>query len=247
MGGNLFASAWISCGCPTTVLPDGCLDVVWAGGELIVAGPATGAVAVPDAPGEWPFGVRLKTGAAEAVLGVPADILLDRDVLWAELHGRRIRDAVARAVRTSPQAGLQSLVELLAEVAVKPEPDMLVREAARRLDRRGARLTQVARDLGIGERQLRRRFERSVGYGPRTLTRVRRLQRLLAEHAHAPSASLAESSVSAGYADQAHLSREVRALSGRTPRQLLAAGVRPAGERSGSFKTCERHVLKIRS
>ena len=247
MNVGLFASAWISCGCATTVLPDGCVDVVWADDELIVAGPATRAVTVPGTPGEWPFGVRLRTAAAEAVLGLPADVLRDLDVPFTELYGPRPRDRVARATQTRPQAALQALVEELAALVVEPRPDTLVREAARRLARPEARLPQVARDLGIGERQLHRRFQRSVGYGPRTLSRVHRLQRLVANHERAPAASLAELSATAGYADQAHMNREVRALSSHTPRQLLATGVRPAGEKSESFKTCDRHRLKMTS
>ncbi len=34
--------------------------------------------------------------------------------------------------------------------------------------------------LGVSERQLRRRFEDAVGYGPKTLARVLRFQRFLA-------------------------------------------------------------------
>jgi AraC-like DNA-binding protein len=41
----------------------------------------------------------------------------------------------------------------------------------------------------------------------------------------------------ARYADQAHLAREARRLTGRTPSVLLAAGATAAGERtSESFK-----------
>lgn len=115
-----------------------------------------------------------------------------------------------------------------------------MREAVRRLAAAQARLPVVARDPGIGERQLRRRFERSVGYGWRAFLRVHRLQRALAVHERSPGISLADLSAAAGYADQAHMSREVRRLSGLTPMQLVDSGVRVAGEGAGSFKTCGR-------
>lgn len=240
----LFASAWASCGCPTTVLPDGCVDVVWVDGALVVAGPATTAVSVPASVEERPFGVRLRIGAAEAVLGAPADVLRDVDVPLTELHGSKVgahaQARVARATRSDTRAGLRTLVEQLADLAVAEQPDLLVREAARRLAVPHSRLPQVARDLDVSERQLRRRFARSVGYGPRVLGRVQRLQRVLRCHERAPSVTLAELAGAAGYADQAHMSREVRHLSGMTPRQLLASGAHPAGERAGSFKTCGR-------
>jgi AraC-like DNA-binding protein len=240
----LFASGWASCGCPTTVLPDGCVDVVWVHGDLLVAGPMTTAVPVPASTGERPFGVRLRTGAVEAALGVPADVLRDVDVLLVDLHeskvGAKVQERVTRARRSGTRAGLRELMEQLACLAVAGQPDLLVREAARRLAVPGTLLPRVARDLDISERQLRRRFTRSVGYGPRTLARVHRLQRILTRHESAPGMPLAELSSAAGYADQAHMSREVRQLSGMTPRQLLASGARAAGEKAGSFKTCGR-------
>jgi AraC-like DNA-binding protein len=240
----LFASGWVSCGCPTTVLPDGCVDLVWVHGVLVVAGPATVAVPVPGSVGERPFGVRLRTGSVEAALGVPADVLRDVDVSLVDLYGSavgsRVQERVARARRSGTRAGLRELVEQVAGLAVSREPDLLVREAARRLAVPRVVLPQVARDLDISERQLRRRFARSVGYGPRMLNRVHRLQQVLRRHERAPSMALAELSSAAGYADQAHMSREVRRLTGMTPRQLLASGARAAGEGAGSFKTCGR-------
>ncbi|RSD14922.1 helix-turn-helix domain-containing protein [Amycolatopsis eburnea] len=66
------------------------------------------------------------------------------------------------------------------------------------------------------ERRLRRRFVQAVGYGPATYLRVSRFQRAVALAPHAPN--LASLAASAGYADQAHLSRDCRALTGLTPR-----------------------------
>jgi AraC-like DNA-binding protein len=74
---------------------------------------------------------------------------------------------------------------------------------------------------GIGERQLRRRFAAAVGYGPKTFARIARFQRALALlRAGEPAAGAA---YAAGYADQAHMTREMRALAGRTPSALTAA------------------------
>ncbi|SED20274.1 Helix-turn-helix domain-containing protein [Amycolatopsis tolypomycina] len=68
----------------------------------------------------------------------------------------------------------------------------------------------------VGERRLRRRFVQAVGYGPATYLRVSRFQRAVALSSRAPN--LAALAVAAGYSDQAHLSRECRALTGLTPR-----------------------------
>jgi AraC-like DNA-binding protein len=42
---------------------------------------------------------------------------------------------------------------------------------------------------------------------------------------------LAALAFAAGYADQAHLTRECRRLAGRTPAELVASGASAAGER----------------
>jgi transcriptional regulator GlxA family with amidase domain len=81
----------------------------------------------------------------------------------------------------------------------------------------------------VSERQLRRRFLDAVGYGPKTLARVLRFQHFL-QLGSGPG-DLARLAFAAGYADQAHLTRECRRLAGRTPAELLAAGTPPAGER----------------
>jgi hypothetical protein len=62
------------------VLPDACVDVVWTGGRLTVAGPATGPVVVDLPAGAASMGVRFRIGAAGAALGVPAGELLDASV-----------------------------------------------------------------------------------------------------------------------------------------------------------------------
>jgi AraC-like DNA-binding protein len=61
-----------------------------------------------------------------------------------------------------------------------------------------------------------------VGYGPKLLQRVLRFQAFLAACGDA-APGLAELAVEAGYADQAHLGRETRALAGLTPTELRTA------------------------
>ncbi|HKZ12213.1 MAG TPA: helix-turn-helix domain-containing protein [Solirubrobacterales bacterium] len=90
--------------------------------------------------------------------------------------------------------------------------------AAQRLRDPGRRVDEIATALGFSERQLRRRFLATVGYGPKTLQRILRMRRFLKL---ASVDGLAGGAAAAGYADQAHLSREVRALTGLTPSEIL--------------------------
>lgn len=69
------------------VLPDGCMDLVWDGARLFVAGPDTGPK--PDVhSGPLVVGLRLRPGAGSVILGVPAvelrDERADLRCLWKE-------------------------------------------------------------------------------------------------------------------------------------------------------------------
>ncbi|MDQ1420367.1 MAG: hypothetical protein QOJ52_2329, partial [Acidimicrobiaceae bacterium] len=77
-------------------------------------------------------------------------------------------------------------------------------------------------------RQLRRVVENETGLGPKTLQRIGRLQRFLrlAESGGGGGldggGGLSRWAARAGYADQAHLSRDVHDLAATTPARLLA-------------------------
>jgi AraC-like DNA-binding protein len=214
------ACAWERAPQPTPrthrIVPDACVDIVWTGGRLLVAGPATGPV-LSTLTGEPVLGVRFRVGAAGAALGLPAAELLDQTLPLADVWDDTapVEDAATRG----PAA-------LAAAVAARidGDPDHAVRAAASGLS------------VGIGDRQLRRRFADAVGYGPKTLERILRFQRFLTL-AKTGGADLARLALEAGYADQAHLTRECTRLAGLPPAALLAEGAGPAGERSVSFKT----------
>ncbi len=82
-----------------------------------------------------------------------------------------------------------------------------------------ARVEDPVLSATVSERRLRRRFVQAVGYGPATYLRVSRFQRAVALAPHVRG--LAALAAAAGYADQAHLSRDCRALTGLTPRRYF--------------------------
>ena len=93
-----------------------------------------------------------------------------------------------------------------------------------------ARIGEVARRAGLSERQLRRETRRLLGLGPKKIQRVVRLQRALAE-------LIDGSPQRAGYHDDAHRIRELRALSGWTPGQIrrMAERYNTARRRAGNL------------
>ncbi|MEV5438793.1 helix-turn-helix transcriptional regulator [Streptomyces sp. NPDC052682] len=203
---------------PARILPDGCMDLLWNQGRLLVAGPDTRAYVTDGEAGAW-AGVRFFPGTAPALLGVPADELRDRRValadLWPAAEVRRLAARVAAA--PDPATGLEELA--LRRAAGTPPPDPLLRRVVTALAA-GRPVAATADALGLGARQLHRRSLAAFGYGPKTLARVLRLQRALA--LARSGLPLAQTAARAGYADQAHLTREVRELTGLRPRDLLA-------------------------
>jgi AraC-like DNA-binding protein len=203
-------------GSPYRVLPDGCMDLVWHDGSLFVAGPDTTAYAVADRPGSSYAGLRFAPGVGPTLLGLPAREVRDQrvplDDLWPAGQARRL----ATRADAGPAAALDAWAASRARTAAPVDP--LPAAVAAALSA-GHPLAAATEPCGLGERQLRRRCEAAFGYGPRTLARILRLQRALAlARAGTPLARVA---ADAGYADQPHLSREVRALTGVTLGDLL--------------------------
>ncbi|MFJ2830043.1 helix-turn-helix domain-containing protein [Streptomyces sp. NPDC087263] len=202
------------------VLPDGCMDLLWNEGRLLVAGPDTHAYVPEGMPGGW-AGVRFFPGTAPALLGVPAHELRDQRVevadIWPASEVRRLTARVDSAA--DPVSALEEVA--LARAADAEPADPLLREVVAALDA-GRPVAAVADELGLGARQLHRRSLAAFGYGPKMLARVLRLQRALA--LARDGVPFAETAVRAGFADQAHLARDVRELAGATLGELLGRG-----------------------
>ncbi len=196
------------------VLPDGCMDLIWTDGTLIVAGPDTRAHG-PGEPGTY-AGLRFPPGTGPAVLGVPAAALRDQRVplsdIWPAARVRRLAGQVNGAADR-----LSALEDLAARVMPPADPELGL--IVKSLDA-GAGVAQTAALAGLGERRLHRRCLDAFGYGPKTLARILRLTRALdLARKGIPFATVA---AQAGYADQAHLARDVKDMAGVPLSSLLA-------------------------
>ncbi|MEU4891451.1 helix-turn-helix domain-containing protein [Streptomyces sp. NPDC044780] len=240
------AGAW-----PQRVLPDGCTDLIWSDagpvGELFVAGPDTRAHLASGPPGSRAVGLRFAPGTGPAVLGVPAHELRDQRVplaaLWPDAEVRRLAERIAEGIAEGIGEGIAEGIgegiggritgrgagreaapgRVLEEAALgrlrTAEPPDPVLAAIVAGVSRGTGVARIAAAVGLGERQLRRRSLAAFGYGPRTLGRVLRLNRAL--DLARTGVRFAEVAAAAGYADQAHLAREVRTLTGVPLGRLL--------------------------
>ncbi|HEY0345243.1 MAG TPA: DUF6597 domain-containing transcriptional factor [Solirubrobacteraceae bacterium] len=218
---------WVACtwerrdggGAPVRVLPDGCIDIIWTqGAGTAVAGANTTAFLVTLPARTHVVGLRLRPGAAPPLLGVDGTALRDARPALHELWGDDAHELTARLEEAADPA-VALLAELAPRAAAAGAPDPLVQAAVARLSG-GAAVRALAGELYVSERQLRRRVDAAVGYGPKRLARVLRLRRALAA-AHRGE-ELARVAAGAGYADQAHFAGDCRELAGVPPSALLA-------------------------
>jgi AraC-like DNA-binding protein len=236
------------------VLPDACSDLIWEQGVgAYIAGPDTGPAQPMIKAGTVIVGVRFRPSAGGQVLKTPLSEIANQRVPLADLlppAARRLPPAL------DPEEAADRVLAITGALVVDGSPDPAMARAAVLLRDPAARAEAVAAEVGLSERQFRRRSQAAAGYGPKTLQRVLRFHRFVrlldaapwppppappapyappAPGRAAPPAppaplDLAALAARVGYADQAHLTRECSALSGLTPAKLAQVrGARQQG------------------
>jgi transcriptional regulator GlxA family with amidase domain len=95
---------------------------------------------------------------------------------------------------------------------------------------RTASVEAAADALALTPRAVHRGAIAGIGLAPKRLVRIQRLYRALAWMLPPRSRAMAAVAAEAGYADQAHFSRECTALLGEPPAKFLARRVRNVQE-----------------
>ena len=215
---------------PAPIVPDACSDVVVLGDAAPhVAGPATRTHVVHLVAATTVVGIRFLPGAARAVFGCDAHEIRDADPELRAVCGASASALEVELSAASTADAMRAALERWARrrSAARPGRDAMARRAARALvgDHRLS-VTALCDMLGWSPRRLHREMTETCGYGAKTLQRIVRLQRTLRLARRRAFAqrrpSLAVLALDAGYADQAHMTREFRDLTGFTPRELLA-------------------------
>lgn len=81
----------------------------------------------------------------------------------------------------------------------------------------GARVADVVLETGLSHRHFIKLFTTSVGLSPKRFQRIQRLNHAVSINKKFPTLSWAEIAAASGYADQAHLIRELRRIVGVLP------------------------------
>lgn len=208
------------------VVPDGCSDIIWSGQGLFVVGPDRTASFPHLQAGETVIGIRFNPGAAANWLKLSMAEITGQAVALSDVwgtDGHELQERLPEKTSTAERlALLQSVLERRATGVTSPSPDM--RRTFEHLAGRSSGGPQAIETLsatfGYGERTFRRRCLEHFGYGPKTLDRILRFQRLLSRMRTHRRDALSILAIDAGYADQAHMCREVQLLSGFSPAEI---------------------------
>lgn len=208
------------------------------GGSLVHDAPGRrecGSTVVGLAPGDLRLGgraaggieclqIRLSPVLAAAVLGASTD-LSGRVVSLEDVWGRdagRAEDRL-RAAASWDERFMITADALGRRLNTRPSLDPEVAAAWRlMLTSRGrVRVDSLASELGWSRKRLWSRFRSQIGLTPKRAARLVRFDH--AAHLLAADNAAARVAAAGGYADQAHLHREVAAFTGMTPTGLAAA------------------------
>lgn len=206
------------------VVPDACTDILWNGRTLNVAGPDTRPMPQPFAAGASIVAIRFAPGSGPRILGASGASIRNARVDLIDLWGDRAKQLAEDLSRETNVARQRALLEraVSAQLRAASEPDALILEAVRRLSNtlEAPSVAKLARSFGITERQLLRRSNFALGYGPKQLARILRFQSFMNALRGGATGSLAELAMACGYHDQSHLAHETAEFAGATPGQL---------------------------
>ena len=229
--GGLVACLWVRVvrleGAPglLPIIPDGCADIM-------IHDDAPPCVAGPDATTRWTrlregtviTGMRIRPGAVRAIFGCPAGLILNGGALLSDL-APGAGALHQRLLVTANLRGRHALLEDWVRTAIAGNGtiDHAVVAACRLLAADPQLETgEISRRFNWNIRTVHRQFRAACGYGPKHFQRIMRIQKAIrVVHAMAP-ARLAEAAHAAGYADQAHMNRDFREITGFSPRQYFA-------------------------
>jgi AraC-like DNA-binding protein len=233
-------------------VPNGSVEISYALGSdrVDVSGPQRRPLVALVEPGTTVVGIRFRPGAAPSILGLPASELVDLRVELDRLWGpgaATLAELLGEAGAPGSAARLLE-DEIARRLAAATAPDPFVTAAVGRLQPWSGGLGDWASGVYISPRQLRRRFVAAVGLSPKTFQRILRFQGFLAltQGRHQGHVGLARLAQRAGYADQAHLTREGAALTGLTPRAFLEQMWRSCGpnhDHEASYARLRRALL----
>jgi AraC-like DNA-binding protein len=176
---------------------------------------------------------RLRPGMVGSPTAVAAhggdDGVLPLDRLFSAASLAGLAEDLAAATSAAPR-GLVLQQFLRSALPARSGLAAMARAARGLQARPDIAIHDLAHHCRLSERHFFRRFSADIGLGPKHFARLARIELALASWRG--GASWAEAAATGGYADQAHLVRDFKRMTGTPPERLLRSG---ASRRSNTF------------
>jgi len=212
------------------VFPDGCTVISYSlrlppeVPMLRVSGPLLGPREMIVHPPATAWGVRLQPAACRAVLGCSPLAILNKTCEANEIvEGRANRELLEQLDRCANFQDAIAAFEVFLRNQIQPgQLDTQMAKAADRIARKRGQLpiSQIADSVGLGVRQLERRFKDAIGLTPKQFARARRFRTAAVALAKGSERNWAELAAELGFSDQPHLVRDFFSLSKIAPSDL---------------------------
>lgn len=170
------------------------------------------------------LGVRLTPVASRALLEDALPTLADEIIDLTQTQPRFAQSLIAACRAYALDSNATHLWQCIEALVVHIELDNQIEQIVAAIDAASGdiAIAELQRAGRMSLRSLQARFLRSVGLTAKEYARVQRLQATI-RHLDGQAQSLAQMAADAGFADQAHATREVVRLTGLTPGKLRRA------------------------
>ncbi len=221
---------------PEPVIPDGCIEIVFNLGDRfkrfhdhggvevqpssLIAGQMRQSILIGPSGEVRLFGIRFQPAGACTFFRFDMSELADRieplDAVWASV------DEIESKLLAAPDFWARVAIteaELLSRLRENNPVDRLLRRAVENVSlENGARsIAALARDVGISQRGLERRFKQAIGLSPKMFSRIVRFQRVLGSLGSAATPRVLDAATDFGYYDQSHVINDFRQFAGVSP------------------------------
>jgi len=226
---------------PEPVVPDGCIEIIFnladrfrryhASGLVetqaasLIAGQMHRSILIGPTGNVHLFGIRFKPAGAFPFFRFGMSDLVDRVESLRAVGGgdiSRIEDQLASANSFQERVVIAESLQV-ERLSHKQTFDPWLSNAVELISNCCGKspISKIARDVGISERGLERRFRQSVGLTPKMFSRIVRFQRVLKAIEHSKNPAIIDTALEFGYYDQSHLIHDFRQFSDTTPAAFL--------------------------
>ena len=191
--------------------------------ECFLIGQITGPLLLRPSGAARMLGIQFRPHGVAKLFKLPMSELTDSTVALEDLSRNLFRQLERVRDLSSLEQAAAALDSILHGIAAaRRDADDAISYAVKAIESARGLISigSLAERLGWSTRQLQRRFKSAVGVSPKLFSRMQRFQRVFCAMENV-APDWVNAAVHCGYYDQAHLIRDFREFTGKTPTALL--------------------------